>query len=115
MGIPEKEDLIDDGDAAAKEDWVDANLTVAQKLAVEKYYRNEARSRYPGDGDPEIDGGAPVSLGGDPGAYVQAWVWVYNPDCTACGERIKVLKEIPKDEKHLCPKCKKEASDGEGD
>ena len=66
-----------------------------------------AREQYPGDGDPEIDSGAPVSLGGDPGAYVQAWVWVYNPECSGCGERIEELEEIPKDVMFQCKKCKK--------
>jgi len=35
------------------------------------------------DGDFEVDPGAVVSKGDDPGAYVQAWVWVdgkYAPD-----------------------------------
>ena len=30
-----------------------------------------------------VDEGATVSMGGDPGAYVQAWLWVSDPPQTA--------------------------------
>jgi DNA-binding SARP family transcriptional activator len=39
-------------------------------------YRAAAVKHWHKDGEIEIDEGAKVSLGGDPGAYVQAWVWV---------------------------------------
>lgn len=39
-------------------------------------YRRAARENHYRDGELEIDGNAVVSLGDDPGAYVQAWVWV---------------------------------------
>ena len=42
-----------------------------RELACEKWHR---------DGEIEIDLDAKVSRGDDPGAYVQAWVWVYFPD-----------------------------------
>jgi hypothetical protein len=32
------------------------------------------------DGECEIDDAATISAGDDPGAYVQAWVWVPNED-----------------------------------
>lgn len=32
------------------------------------------------DGELEIDNTAKVSLGDDPGAYVQAWIWVSNKE-----------------------------------
>jgi hypothetical protein len=38
-----------------------------------------ARTEYQRDGEIEIDEGATVSRSDDGGAYVQAWVWVYNP------------------------------------
>lgn len=44
-----------------------------------EWYRSQAAERYEKEGTIEIDDGAPVSEGGDPGAYVQAWVWVAAP------------------------------------
>lgn len=35
-----------------------------------------AHKQYAQDGQIEIDDNATVSRGDDPGAYVQAWVWV---------------------------------------
>ena len=31
------------------------------------------------DGELEVDENATVSMGEDPGAYVQAWLWVSDP------------------------------------
>jgi len=42
--------------------------------------RAAAKRIYEREGEIEIDPGAPVSRGGDPGAYIQAWVWVYYDD-----------------------------------
>lgn len=42
--------------------------------------RAAARRIYEREGEIEIDPGAAVSHGDDPGAYVQAWVWVYFDD-----------------------------------
>lgn len=36
----------------------------------------KARDMYHRDGEIEIDNNAMTSRGDDPGAYVQAWVWV---------------------------------------
>ena len=44
-------------------------------------YIKTARAQYGDDGSVEIDDGAIVSKGYDNGAYVQAWVWVYDCDC----------------------------------
>lgn len=41
-------------------------------------YRAAAWDKYHRDGELEIDDNAKVSKGEDPGAYVQAWVWVYD-------------------------------------
>ena len=38
--------------------------------------RQTAKRLYESEGSIEIDPNATVSRGGDPGAYVQAWVWV---------------------------------------
>ena len=39
-------------------------------------YRNAAHDLKSREGELEIDDTAPVSMGDDDGAYVQAWVWV---------------------------------------
>lgn len=43
-------------------------------------YRTAARKLYQCEGAIEIDDTAPISRGGDGGAYVQAWVWVRDDD-----------------------------------
>lgn len=43
-------------------------------------YRERAETLYARAGQLEIDPGADVSRGGDPGAYVQAWVWIAHDD-----------------------------------
>jgi ribosomal protein L12E/L44/L45/RPP1/RPP2 len=47
---------------------------------TDQKYREAADNEYGRDGECEIDDGAPVSRGDDPGAYVQAWVWVSNAE-----------------------------------
>jgi hypothetical protein len=50
---------------------------------TDKQYIETARALYQKDGEVEIDdnlGTEMVSRGEDPGAYVQAWVWVYASD-----------------------------------
>jgi hypothetical protein len=42
----------------------------------DEQYRQMARALHGRDGEIEIDDNADVSRGNDPGAYVQAWVWV---------------------------------------
>lgn len=46
---------------------------------TDEEYVTAARAQYQKDGEIEVDDGAKVSRGDDPGAYVQAWVWVYDP------------------------------------
>ena len=43
---------------------------------VKDAYRSLAMTHWHKEGEIEIDEDAEVSLGEDPGAYVQAWVWV---------------------------------------
>lgn len=45
----------------------------------QKYVR-AARDKHHRDGEIEVDEDACISKGDDPGAYVQAWVWVYAED-----------------------------------
>ena len=42
------------------------------------YYRDRAKEKWEREGEIEIDDEAVVSVSSDNGAYVQAWVWVYN-------------------------------------
>lgn len=49
-----------------------------RKPSLTQRYREAARARWHRDGEIEIDDNAKVSLGDDPGAYVQAWVWVVD-------------------------------------
>ena len=44
----------------------------------EAWFRQRAKELYHDEGEIEVDDGAPVSIGEDAGAYVQAWVWVYS-------------------------------------
>ena len=46
--------------------------------ATEQRYINAARDQWHRDGEVEIDDDAKVSRGESSGAYVQAWVWVYD-------------------------------------
>lgn len=41
-------------------------------------YRSAADEKFARDGEIEFDDDAVVSLGDDPGAYVQGWIWVDN-------------------------------------
>ena len=53
------------------------------KTPTDKQFQAAARRLYHNDGEIEIDEGAVVSRAeGNPdkGAYVQAWVWVYDSD-----------------------------------
>jgi hypothetical protein len=43
-------------------------------------YRVAAKRLHHKEGTIEVDDAAPVSIGDDDGAYVQAWVWVSNED-----------------------------------
>lgn len=48
--------------------------------ATVQAYRDAAHRIWHDDGRIEIDDFAEISRGSDNGAYVQAWVWVYNSD-----------------------------------
>lgn len=40
----------------------------------------ELASKHTKDGEVEVDSDAAISAGDDGGAYVSAWLWVYDPD-----------------------------------
>ena len=50
------------------------------KLDADEKYRTAARTQYGNGDDVEIDRDATVSIGDDPGAFVQAWLWVTDDD-----------------------------------
>lgn len=71
-----------------------------------------AQAKHHRDGEIEIEDDATVSLSGDHGAYVQAWIWVYNSDagvasCNDC-DYFGLAAEFPRviDNARQCPKCK---------
>lgn len=68
-----------------------------EEAARHEKYREAARAQYEDEGTLEIDEGALVSEGCDPGAYVQAWVWVYND---AAG-----IPDEDDEEEDLCEDC----------
>jgi hypothetical protein len=45
-------------------------------MPTEQWFRSRAKELYHEEGEIEIDENAQVSVSGDEGAYVQAWVWV---------------------------------------
>jgi len=63
----------------------------SKKLAHELLLRREEQKRLAKyrkaaekqqkDGEIEIDRDAVVSKGADPGAYVMAWIWIYDEEC----------------------------------
>ena len=58
-------------------------------------YRDAAKELFHCEGELEIDAAAPVSKGGDEGAYVQAWVWVPDyeiPGMTPSEKRARAPK-----------------------
>lgn len=60
---------------------------MAKKKYSDAIYRAVAQEMYNKEGECEIDNLAPISSGGDPGVYVQAWVWVSNEDVKAIKEK----------------------------
>jgi hypothetical protein len=85
-----------------------------QQTAIAEAYREAAREQCR-DGELEVDDGAVVSFGGDPGAYVAAWIWVSDEDagikqCARC-DRTEVNPPDAADwiedfeDNVLCPQC----------
>lgn len=58
----------------------DFDDTIAEQEGPDAVKYREAASKLSKDGELEIDDGAVVSMGDDPGAYVMAWVWVPNEE-----------------------------------
>lgn len=65
--------------------FADALNTIADNYTysveiTDSDYIAAARDKYAKEGTLEFDDTPLVSRGDDPGAYVQAWVWVYDSD-----------------------------------
>lgn len=89
----------DEGEASRIEAAQDAMHEAAKRLRamspppepepedeVVKAFRKAAHDKHHSDGECEIDDGAEVSVSEDGGAYVKAWVWVYDDDADVCRE-----------------------------
>lgn len=50
------------------------------EIGSDRWFIAQAKGDFEDEGTLEIDEGAPISRGGNNGAYVQAWVWVPLPD-----------------------------------
>lgn len=60
---------------------VNADLSpVRESTPEEEAYRAQAKAEHHTDSECEIDENAIVSVSEDGGAYVQAWVWVYDKE-----------------------------------
>jgi len=66
--------------------WIHREEGEVEEGPSDEAYIETARELYQREGETEIDDGAVVSRGSDPGAYVQAWVWVYESDVTGIEE-----------------------------
>ena len=58
----------------------------------EAWFRQRAKELYHDEGEIEVDDGAPVSIGEDAGAYVQAWVWVYSEEDDGADDAIQSVE-----------------------
>jgi hypothetical protein len=91
-------------------------------------YRALAWEEWHRDGEVEVDDNAVVSVSDDGGAYVQAWVWVYDPEdeatvviCTDCND-VKGCPLAPMETSARCQQhghnyeaVKREKESGDGD
>jgi hypothetical protein len=93
--------------------WREALAIPVSQDPVAVAYRTAAQDRQR-DGEIEIDADAAVSLGDDPGAYVQAWIWIPEEEaglgpreiiCNRCGDRTND-RDSPDGEQ--CPDCHEE-------
>ena len=71
--------------AAARRALIDI-ARYGQELRELGWRYQEAASAYGQDGEIEVDDGAVVSLGEDPGAYVQAWLWIPDSEIEPGGD-----------------------------
>jgi hypothetical protein len=72
--------------------------TISNVQASDEAYRTAARRQYQREGEIEVQDNAVISRSsdpGDPGAYVQAWVWVYEED--AAEELRRFSQSLPEE------------------
>ena len=83
-------------------------------------YRRAAEDNYEHEGELEFDKGCVVSMGDDPGAYVQGWRWVTDEEagieteeedeetvlCIHCKTfHAKKTSHLDRDGEHVCDSC----------
>lgn len=77
-------------------------------------YRALAKEEYEVEGEIEIDDNAKISYGDDNGAYVQAWVWVEDPEggevhdpdlCDICFQSGVEIDHTTNDGRTVCMAC----------
>lgn len=66
----------------------------ARSTELTEDYVATAQEMHNVDGTLEVDEGAAVSRGNDPGAYVQAWVWVYLSDVKAYRKKRREKEKV---------------------
>jgi hypothetical protein len=98
-----------------KSDWyqrAQAAIAEAPPDPDDARYIKAARAQYHKDGEIEIDDGALVSRGDDPGAYVQAWVWVSDEEledgddlCDTCGRSDVTVSHTDREGNTVCDDC----------
>lgn len=64
----------------ALEEYHEQEANATEEHPHDEQFRQAAAEMYEDEGTLEIDANAIVSRGDDPGAYVQAWVWVAYSD-----------------------------------
>jgi hypothetical protein len=60
------------------------------------WYRERAKELYGVDGEIEVDNNARISRGDDPGAYVEAWLWV-SDDRGTDGPKVPEVGKVKAD------------------
>ena len=60
----------------SRDEPINSGETAESEGKNDDWYRERAKELYCMDGKIEVDSNARISRGDDPGAYVEAWVWV---------------------------------------
>jgi hypothetical protein len=68
------------GEEPIDDEPVNSDETAETGGKSDEWYRRRAKELYCIDGEIEVDSNARISIGDDPGAYVEAWVWVPDDD-----------------------------------
>jgi hypothetical protein len=69
---------------------INSDETVESDEKSDDWYRDRAKELYCVDGEIEVDSNPRISRGNDPGAYVEAWVWVPHDEDLTNEQRSKL-------------------------